>query len=490
VGFLWRDFRKFSIPFISGATPFSISAAPINLNVAGGLETGVQPGRSEADADGFASIILSPYRITVSDGGRNTQGSQKTHYQVPRRSDLFYSLNARCRAFFEDVVFTTPEPGEIQAGRWGDLVSERGILFEYRAPIPQDIVKWLVRRGASATGATGAPAEIEKILILPEENAGRQSVCLYVLSGDSIYRVFTQSVSYTDMQRLINDSLSILSDGVSYITINEIGGGRFPGFSPDVFCIVEGPKTNDFRRIKHTAPAAVRDKSELENIILSSDIYSYSRTVDINDTIVFKNITSIYRIYSDGLMEYNYIPLTLPADKGGVAAAMENAAAYILNIERQLLGGADLVLSGIYADESELSYRFTFDYIADDFPVYFRYEQAPGDTAGGYQNAITITANANRTLSCRWMLVDLFFASETKKLQVYFDRIEVGQSLTKMDVSDIAIAYVVDLTPETADARPGGNATFGGERKTYDEWPVWAITSPDGAIETVRLAGT
>jgi hypothetical protein len=288
--------------------------------------------------------------------------------------------------------------------------------------------------------------------------------------------------------------LQSLSGGTPLITINEFGGGRFPYFSPDVFCIVEGPKTNDFRRIRHTSPAAVRDKSELENIILSRDIYSYNRSLDTNDTIVFKNITSIYRLYINGFMEYNYIPLTLPGDKGSVTAALENAAAFILNIERQLLGSADLILSGIYDGDSDLTYRFTFDYIIDDFPVYFHFEQIQGDPIIEYKNAITIHANENRTVSCQWMLVDLFFASDMKTMQVYFDRIDVAQSLTRMAVTDIAIAYIIDLPYvdglPPADGAPAGlgEQGGGGSGRRYDDWPHWAITSPDGTIEMVRMS--
>ena len=271
-----------------------------------------------------------------------------------------------------------------------------------------------------------------------------------------------------------------------FMTIDEVGGGRFPGFSPDVFCVVEGPKTGDFKRIRYTAPTNVRDMPELENIILSSDVYSYRRSIDFYDTLVFKNVSNIYSLYNNGLMEYNYIPLTQPAEKGGVAAALEIAAGYIMNIEQNLLGGADLVLSGIYGDESDLTYRFTFDYIIDDYPVYFVSAQPDTDVYGEYQNAISIVANSNRAISCRWMLVDLFFTSESKDMHLYFDRIEVGQSLTGMAVTDISVAYVVYLTdtPET-----GGTSITGGEPGAGARygWPVWAITAPDGAVEAVDM---
>ena len=831
---LWGDVSHgFPLPFVLGATI--------------GQEVRINQSRSDSDVAGAASLIFNPYRITICDGGQQTHKTQRAHYPVSRKSELFATINTRSRAFFEDVMVVAPEP-EVPIEKWGELVSERSVLIEFRAAISQEIIKWLFDRSNTTPGA---PSEIKKLLIVPEENASKQSVCLYVLTNERIVRVFSPSANYFDMQKLINDGISMLSaaatvtaeepgyepdfidypydgsfddefddsfwadfdeeldgwfedgfgseseggfeteggyesdmvggagdgtvgglgsemdgglgsesegrfgdgivnglgneltddpsgyrdysdaptytggsadergfsdagengeasasvdtgengdanagvdadesdgadasddaderidvgtyssaDGYSgasgsanigangsatsdanaglnssangsangsassgddsgngaymrtgadtgttynvdigaaessgmgdgdneggglgnydgeseserqsvgvgdgdgdgesttgaatgaaagaesdgeravgaapvaesesenatgaegegeavgesegegegenvqdaiptepqqgddltdtdraqaggadagtirYMTISDVGGGRFPGFSPDVFCIVEGPKTSDFRRIRYTAPTEVRDKTELENIILTNDIYSYNRSIDYNDTLVFKNITSIYRLYKDGFMEYNYIPQTQPGEKGALAAALDKSISFILNIEKPLLGSADLILSGIYESESEPTYEFTFDYIIDDYPVYFHYEQMQGDKVTEYKNAITIRANANRVVSCRWMLVDLFFATDTKKMQLYFDRIEVGQSLTRMAVTDIAMAYNIDMAA-SRDAGPGPG---------YYEWPVWAITSPDGYVQSVNMS--
>ena len=456
-----------------------------------GPEIKPSPYHSRIDPEDAKSIIYNPYRITICDGGRQTQKKEMAHYPVSRDSDLFANIFTRCGAFFEDAMVVPPEP-EIPIGKWGELVSERSILIEYKTPIRQDIVKWIIDRSNTVTGA---PTEIRKILVIPEDVGGKQSVYLYTLTNDKIIKVLSPSTNYFEMQKLLNDGMALLGGGLDapgggetkYSTISEVGGGRFPNFAQDVFCIVEGPKTGEFRRIGYTAPARVRDKSELENIILSSDIYSYNRSIDYNDTLVFKNITSFYHLYKDGFMEYNYFPVTQPGEKGSLVAALENSLMFILNVERQLLGSADLILSGIYDEADLLSYRFTFDYIKDDYPIYFKYEHNQGDSPTTYRNAITIKANANRTLSCRWMLVDLFLPTETKKMQVYFDKIEVGQSLTKMAVSDIAIAYMIDLNKDYDS--PERDLNDISEEVVICDWPVWAITPPGGAAEMVEMSG-
>ena len=466
VGFLWSGINEgLTIPFVANIE----SGAP---------ESKVKSYSPEFNISDFASVILNPYRVTICDGGQQSQKTQRSHFLVPRKSALFTTVKERVLSLLYDIAANPPEY-LLPVGDWGDLISERGALVEFRTPIPLEIVAWLSERGVLAQDA---PSEINKLLIVPDEHEGRQSVCLYALTNDRIVRTISQSANYYDMLKMINEGLATLGGDISsprYMTINEFGGGRFPNFAPDVFCVVEGPKTGEFKHIRYTAPMDVRDQSELENIILANDIYSYNRSIDYNDTLVFKNVTSIYRLYKSGYMEYNYIPLTQAADKGGVAAAMENAAAYILNIERQLLGGADLVLSGVYPNESDLTYRFTFDYVIEDFPVYFRYNNV--SDSDGFQNAINIAATANRTVSCRWMLVDLFFSSNTRQMYTYFDQIDVDQSLTEMSVTDIAVAYTIDLKEADAGVDFAGGAN--------DGWPVWAMTAPDRSVQAVNMGG-
>ena len=561
--------------------------------------------------------MLNPYRITVCDGGLSTQKKQMTHYPVTRKSELFANINEKCKKFFEDMMVVAPD-SEIPLEKWGELVSERSMLVEYKTAVRQDIVKWLLDRN---NVSPGAPSEINKLLIIPEEKAGKQAVCLYALTDSVIVKVISPSANYYDMLKWINEgelmstrrlngggrgagadesktgfgggetdtgtsvglsadanavglktdantnaglnadvnvvglgtdvdaggsgagvglnadantnagiktdadtsvgssadanavgaeednntgvgssadantvgsSAGANGDGLSaegggpnagdgfdgagdyirYKTIREFGGKSYKNFAPDVFCIVEGTGTAVFKQINFTAPAAVRDKEELERLILSSDIYSYSRSKDFNETLIFTNNTNKYYLYTDGFMEYNYLQPTQPAEKGSLSASLGNAVSFILNIENSLLGSADLILSGIDENDSDLTYTFTFDYILEDYPVYFHYSQTKGNAAVAHKNAITVRANANRAISCRWMLVDIFFMNrDPKYMQTYFDQIGVSQSLAKMAVSDISIVYRIDLNSGT---------------KNY-KYPYWAVTSPDGEVEIVAM---
>jgi hypothetical protein len=269
-----------------------------------------------------------------------------------------------------------------------------------------------------------------------------------------------------------NNAKSPSSGGIiHYTTAKDALGDKLGGILPDVFCIVDGPTTGEFKRIKFDAPTRVREKTDMENIILSGDIYSYSRSEDENKNLKFQNITSSYRLYANGYMEYNFTSKSQQGEKGSLPSALEKTIAFILDIEKPLLNSADLIISGIYENESDSLYQFTFDYILEDYPVYFKYQHEPEDTK--YQHAITIQANANRVVTCNWMLVDLFFSTDTKKMQINFSKFDPGQSLTGMDVTDLSIAYGINISNE--------------ENNDEYIWPVWAITSSGGELNLVKM---
>jgi hypothetical protein len=98
--------------------------------------------------------------------------------------------------------------------------------------------------------------------------------------------------------------------------------------------------------------------------------------------------------------------------------------------------------------------------------------QEQGDDLEVYQNAITILANESRVVSCRWTLVDLFFGSDVKKIQTYFETIDSDQNLPSMSVDDIRIAYYVDMNAYDSNA---------------EIWPVWALESAPGEIRMIPM---
>ncbi|MDR1439300.1 MAG: hypothetical protein LBJ10_04615 [Clostridiales bacterium] len=441
------------------------------LGSGSGAGSGSGTGAGYSDSAGLelspaAAVILNPYKITICDG-------EETHYLLPRGSELFSAVVGNGRHFYEEILSRKPAR-DLAAADWADLVTRRSILIEFKIPIRQDVLKWAIDLYNTALNT---PQDMRKLLIVPDDSAGKPAISLYVLSSDKITQFSLDSSDFAGVRTLLNENLRALGgEGaqniVQYKTIGEFGGSSFPGFRSDVLCVVDGQKTNIYRKLKYSAPTDIRDKGDLEDIVLGNDIYSYNRSLDYSNTLVFKNITSIYRLRKDGFMEYSYTSPIQPFEKGGLVGALRSATEFVLNIETQLLGGADLYLSGIYENESDLTYRITFDYILDDYPVFFQYLQKQGDSTLTYQNAINVLANESRTISCKWTLVDLFFGTDVKRMQTYFQTIDSPESLTKMSVMDISISYYVDMNNYT-------NST--------SLWPVWALELENGEVQMIPL---
>ncbi|MDR1439566.1 MAG: hypothetical protein LBJ10_06005 [Clostridiales bacterium] len=467
MGILWNSGSR-SVPFYFAASLFGLPAgAEGAADGARQQSAGAQPaqGSSGSELSPAAAVLLNPFKVTVCDG-------DETHFLLPRKSALFEAVVGGGRRFYEEILSQKPVR-ELDASEWAGLAMRRGILVEFKVPVRQDMLKWAL---SMYNTASNAPAQVDKLLIAPDDSAAKPVVSLYVLSAGKVAQFHSASADYAGIRALLDDSLETLGmdnqNVARYKMISEFGGSRFPGFSSGVLCVVDGQKTNIYRKLKYSSPTDVRDKSELENIILGNDVYSYNRSLDFSDTLVFKNITSIYRLTKDGFMDYSYAPAAQPFEKGSLVGALRNALGFVMNIEGQLLGGAGLYLSGVYEGESDLAYRFTFDYILDDYPIYFQYLQKQGESTLVYQNAVSVYANGSRTLSCKWTLVDLFFGTDVKRMQTYFQTIDSGESLADMPVRDISIAYYIDMNSYT------GSSSL---------WPVWALELDNGEVQMIPM---
>ena len=451
-GMLWNNIDH-SFPFYYIAAHFSNAQKQLATDSAlQEIPDGVQ-------------IALNPYKISVCDG-------EETHYIVPRKSETFTRLLETNIQFYEEILSDNGIK-ELALEEWGNLVSRKSFLVEFKVPLQQDVIKWAIDL---YNNTSTAPNEIQKLLITLNEGIDGQVVRLFVLTPNKIIQYHSKTVRFDFMQQLFTECVNdIESDSLNiaqYKTIGEFGGSGFPGFNSDVLCVIEGQKSKMFRKLKYAVPSDIRDKAELENTILGDDIHSYNRALDFSNTLVFKNITSIYRLYKDGLLEYNYTPVVQINEKGAMTKSLANTLHYVQNIETNLLGSADLYLSGISEDPSGLTYRFTFDYILDDCPVLFQYTQRQGEAANEYRNAITIQANESRIISCRWLFVDLYFGTDIQKMQMYFETIDIGESLTKLSIKDINVAYYINMN------QYNNNSSI---------WPVWMLESADGEIKTVPM---
>jgi len=94
-----------------------------------------------------------------------------------------------------------------------------------------------------------------------------------------------------------------------------------------------GPKYRNYKNLicnvpekirKHSATNSSQDLDDIAKIVLGEDEDDYIRSIDVyNKTIAFQNLSNMYRIYTDGLLEYKYLHGVNSYEKGSKVEALK-----------------------------------------------------------------------------------------------------------------------------------------------------------------------
>jgi hypothetical protein len=410
-------------------------------------------------------IILNPYRATLCNG--------EEHYVIPRNGEEFANIKEASFIFYKEILSQRAQKRDISLDTWNSMVSKPSILLEFKVPMTQEVIKWAVENYSTNTST---PNDVQKMLIIPKDG---MNVGLYVQSSSNETFYYTsKDIGTPVMEENFSKAFTAIdadnNNVIKYATINEFGADGFPGFKGDVMGNIYGSRSTIFRNFKYEVPFPHRGP-EIANTVLGDDINSYSRSNEEGgDLLVFKNFSNLYRFHSDGIMDYSYIPTANVQDKGDIYAALSNAMNFVLRIKSNLLDEPELYLSGLSQDDS--SYRFTFDYIHFDYPVYFSHKTKLMGEVVEQSNAVVIRANSKRVITCSWALVDIYRGTEIRNLQTAFDTID-AKNIFSMTVSDISIAYHFDMNSDRDQADGADRLGQGYAGKTA--WPEWRIEDPE-----------
>ena len=194
------------------------------------------------------------------------------------------------------------------------------------------------------------------------------------------------------------------------------------------------------------------DIGDLSFEILGSNKDYYDVGVDINNTIVFKNLENIFRIHKDGLLEYKYLGNVSEKSATNIAKAFNNATEFIASL-RGLVEGADITLvkTEKLNSKSENGYKFTFDYKLNDIPVLIKNYSSKETPNIKLQNAIEITSTNNKVISCIWLLRDFGKADDGVEYYIGFEELlDNGFKNNNIQKNNLKIdciynAYIVSL---------------------------------------------
>lgn len=415
-----------------------------------------------------------PYRIIVSNGN-------ESHWVI-RSSDLnFSNLWNDAKSCLKQILGSKQSPG-MTSEDWGDLVTKKGLVFEFKASIRQDLLRWFLDMPeASSENMPG----LHKMMIA---QGFENNINVFLLDRDRVYRYTLPVDARVGAGTGVGGFYAGLFAGLekneenkpeAYYVIREMDRStrKLSSLSPDILCVTGERKYREYQDISVSVPEKVSDMDQMSSVVFrGNERDSYDRYEDSEGTIIFRNLDRIYRIYRDGLLEYKYLPGVDGTDKGSINAAFVRASEFVERVTMSLSpGDAVLYLSNV--KENQGSYEFAFDYMVSDIPVYFSPDgkegsDEKGSAAGAGGNALVIEANGRRVLSCRWMIRSFKKIPGTSTYNLGFEEILNASNLryNEVFIEEMGVSYVV------------GNGDV--ER----QGPVFAIKTSDGARHFVPIS--
>lgn len=416
---------------------------------------------------------FKPYRISVS-------GGNYAHWVIAPKRELYSKIWNEVKDNYLKSILLNDKPVPLSPEeQWGNIVTQKAVILSFKANIKADLLSWFL--GISEITSKEASG-VYKIAILPWKDINN-NLTIYIQDETKIYKYITpirDKWLTREQYDGIFDSLRQDAGLKVYNVITEINPGNkvhYPMSQDTLVIIGAANKSYDaFRSVICTAPDAFKIKdakniSELDNlasVISGNDKDIYDSAPNIYGAMVLKNLNNLYRVYSDGLLEYKYLGAVEDSDKDSMSKAFKKAIEFI-KARKQLISGSSLQLSGI-GDKGRGYYEFTFDYEVGGIPVFTDYK-SNGKDAARLTNAVTIRANSKRVINAWWVMKRFEQGSESKynvNFEGFLDNTFKDYNTLKKDkdffIRDINISYKIDSMMPA---------------KTTLE-PVWAVSAADG----------
>lgn len=437
-----------------------------------------KPVPPPVDADEY----LKPFRIIASEG------FDESHWAIYKNNSTYDILWNDLKTNYLEKILSSNPVQSYAIDEWANFITAKSFTFEYKTNINYEIFTGFLNVKEIASNR---PTGIYKILISPWENVN-YNLTAYIMDDTKIYKyvipISSKGLSRDADSKSFESEMDKLKGDTTlrdYKIFKELipGTPPFP-VSPDILCVAKGLKDSKFSSLKNMSislPTWISSNwkngyDELAQYVLRDERDNYDVSDDNSGSKVLRNSNNIYKLSSNGILEYKYLSSPEGADKGNVYEAFKRAKEF-LGQRRDLVSGQDqsIYLSGvsINKDNKELM-DFTFDYIVSDMPLNFNYN-SKASNGNVIKNAISITSDAKRVISCRWVLRNASFG---KDVSLY--NVKIGDLLTEiwkqiktenrnLSIKDIGIGYEV-------------------ESEMLDNLiPKWIITSQDGERIPMQL---
>lgn len=388
--------------------------------------------------------LFVPFRImAVSSDGLGTD------WMLGPQEELATTLWDSAKALLQRASASKPDDA-LPVSEWGEITTKKGFLVHFGYTLPPELSLWFL--SVSDPSSKSFPA-MQKAMIVPAEKDGAVHE-VYIFNAQGVHRYEMRQPLDGFTTEAVSKVFSQLKesryDRYRVTTFKELNMDEtFASADPDVPLIEIKPRTRKYSRISQNIPALIsaHRPEELKNVVLGSERDNYQTKEFEDNTIQFNNTDNIYRIYANGLLEYDYLPQNLnSSDRGQLDAALKKAYAMVQRILPLMEHQPELYLADVGTKESGY-YEFAFDYRVSGFPVFTEVPSA-GKDARPVSHAVVLKASEKRIFSCRWLLrsIALTGNEEAYNAEVFESLPDTGdtQDYEKLAIRDISVGYVVD----------------------------------------------
>lgn len=389
--------------------------------------------------------FFRPYKINILNGYDEPDISLTLRYED--FGGYWEILKDNLVGIFNDGEIALVE--DYSDEKWAGYLRKPGVLAKFHNEFHVDMLKYFLDLDEESQIQIES---LEKILFSLDSR--RRNVDVYIVNSQNIY-------SY---RMAVNDEFKALFDESFLEGIDE---KRFFGFSllqeifpqkemapfyflPDVDVYVRGERFLPINNLQVSLPEWLgKEKQELKyvnkaaNDILGEDRYSYHADIDEAGNVVLGNINHIYRISSDGFLEYKYLGDNINSQEVIVGEAFEKAIDFI--IEKNSWNNLNhLYLSDAYYEDDKNLYTFVFDYAVDDLLVLFK-----SSDGTGYENFASITTDGYNVLDANMVVRKISIQNTVNYFDTSFRAFSANLfELEDMNIKELFVGYVHDLDSE------------------------------------------
>ena len=314
--------------------------------------------------------------------------------------------------YFPAMIGKKPDK-VISKAQWEEITDIRCIRIDFRVNWPSEII--LPLESASSSDFKGF-SSVKSIAVLSQADVNETVNMVYVYDGAQAYQYqvhigdgFLPKSFYLKIADELDSQnksrLSILSAVTNFESPS------------DILVSLNREETSCYSALKlDIPPSIILNMSNIDSIqdkiLLDKKDTLVAEYNESAGEILFTDTENLYKLYNNGVFEYQYLP-TGSKQAGTVSAAFSRAISFI-ELRRDLMENVDIVLTNIEKEDSY--YEMHFGYRHDGVNIYY----TKGSSGERISSPLIIKANAERVLDCKWAIRAITKSEKPKSYSIYF----------------------------------------------------------------------